>query len=166
MAGGHAFAQSPARRQSAPAKRHLRDLTSLDRISDYDIREIERLRRGRASSKIADPRKRLAEEKRLSVEAYVASNFPGGKLLFSSDGLARVLLGVRSPLSPPAEGYRVEIARSFLQQHRNVFSLSQREIDSLGLVREDATPDLAIFSFHQAIHGVDVYGGHKPHSMS
>ena len=160
MAGGHAFAQSPARRQSAPAKRHLRDLTSLDRISDYDIREIERLRRGRASSKIADPRKRLAEEKRLSVEAYVASNFPGGKLLFSSDGLARVLLGVRSPLSPPAEGDRVEIARSFLQQHRNVFSLSQREIDSLGLVREDATPDLAIFSFHQAIHGVDVYGGH------
>ena len=37
MAGGPAFAQSPARRQSGPAKRHLGDLTTLDRIRDYDV---------------------------------------------------------------------------------------------------------------------------------
>ena len=160
IAGGHVFAQSPPRRQSGPPKRQLGDLRSLNRINDYDIRKVERIRRGGASSKRADPSKRLAVQKSRSVEAYVASNFPGGKLSFSSDGRSRVLVGARSPLSPPAEGDRTGIARDFLRQHRDVLSVSEREIDSLRLVQEDAIRGLTILSFHQAIHGVDVYGGH------
>ena len=166
MAGGPAFAQSPARRQSGPAKRHLGDLTTLDRIRDYDVRKIERIRRGRASTKSADPPKRLAEQKGPPVEAYVTDSFPGGRLSVSSDGRSRVLVGVRSPLSPPAEGDRVEIARDVLRQYRDVFSLSEREIKSLRLARENTTPGLAILSFLQAFHGVDVYGGHVKVALS
>ena len=79
------------------------------------------------------------------------------RLSLNADGMVVSLSRQHDFLSGPVEGNPVEVAKSFLAAHGDLFRLNASEINGLRLIRQEAKQNLVYLRFYQTLNDVDVF---------
>ena len=83
------------------------------------------------------------------------------RLTINSFGLPKSLSSAVEPLSAPSTEDPVDIAKSFLRAHQDLFPLSEGDVEGLRLISSDASSGGLVFlHFTQSVGDIDVYQGH------
>ena len=153
-----ALAGLPLLAQENPAK-SPREALGKSELRNYDIRDVEALKQTAGA-----PRDALLAQRQGTVAAYSAA--PGVRINAGPNGLPRMYFSEFAPLTAASAADPVDIAKSFLRAHRDLFPFSDQEIDALRLTVRDVKDDATHLGFNQTVNGVEVFQGHVKFTLN
>src|SRR5207249_3223455 len=131
--------------------------TNKRSLPDFDVRDLATAG-GPGNQQVQTDT--LVERRKASLASFMASpeqSRLGTRIVPNQYGLPKLYLREGRSLSAPAAGKPSEVAKTFLQNQPEVFSLSASEIDRLRLVVDDVTDNAKFLAFNQTLDGIDVF---------
>src|SRR5262249_33972571 len=135
-------------------------------LPDFDIREQKLSDKAAAEQTQADV---LVEKRRANLLSLMQSSAQSGarsRIIPHQYGLPKLYVREGQSLTSRSTLRSAEIAKGFLRDQPEVFSLKGSEIDNLRLLSEDVSDTAKFLAFNQTIDGIDVFNAHIKFTMN
>lgn len=130
-------------------------LVGKGEFSDYDLNSAQG-GLSAAQGAVTKARAMALEDFRATLNGEGAGNL---RAVVNEAGAIKNLFVDGAPLSEPQSDTADRIARSFLKRHTSLFALSEADVASLALTREDNDAGTTFLRYSQTVSGIKVFEG-------